>query len=514
MKNRLLLLVLLVLAVVGTVGCSPSGVGECEWTLTSTETLVPMRDKVAVHTDVDLSRVAAYHGRYYCLFSYSGLFPMNHDVLMYVIDSEGNVVEWMPMPMERVGYDDLFVRHDTLFFSRYGSWEKEDLYFDTVGRQWKGCPKVDDMIWEDEDYRVYTMDNGEFGQWTWFEQRATGREYVMEGVGDVHRARDTYYIVEGTLVLTLTLDQLAASEPSDEKRQATDTSYSAIPMHRMQPDTLYRDSRYDPFAYWLGIQYDTLIRASLVDDQGLLLLVDLPQTTALMRVGDSNRLLTEFELGERFPVSIWHNSVRGMSMGGHRVLPFGDGNGRYGVLDIGDRQVKVLEIRHDVDTLPVLTDDGLETLLPFLAENLGRVTDSGMRTFERRIGGTLLGPESIERNGYFRDVGFNDGHHIDWYYQRVDTLYLLETEMCVRDSDKMVVAVFMDMMRPEPYYGKNGRCEDYEERQQREERLQAMMTRRLEDLCGKPRRKGDELHYRLGPLTVIYYTGSDRMLIF
>ncbi|MBR1549791.1 MAG: hypothetical protein IJ634_04055 [Bacteroidales bacterium] len=523
MKNRLFMVLVAVLAVAWLLGCRQGLAEERDWSLTRSECLLPMRDRLKDHTYVMLQRAAEYHGRYYCLFEYNGFFPVDRGVLMYVVDREGNVVDEMPMPVDYITYDDLFVRHDTLFYHREALWERDDFFFDTVARQWKPCPRVDDMVWEDEDYHVYTMDHGEFGQWTWFEHRSTGREYALWGVGDVMRARDTYYMVDRTLVRTLTLDQLAASEPADETRRATDSSivggsYSTRPSRLVQADTLYRDPRYDPYADWLGIRYDTVIEASLVDSEGLLLLVQTPQETALMRVGDSNRLVTERGLGEYYPVLRWDYAMRGMSMGGRRLLPFVGQRGRCGLLSVGaDKRVEVMEMHHDIDSLPVLQEDGLERLLEYLEANHDRADAGGVRGVERALGASFLGREGKERNGYFRQRGFGEGDSVDWYYQRVDTLYLLKTEAWVRGSDQRVMAVYVGVEFPVSYYGPKPDLylrQSYEENRRYSKWLSDVMVSRLEAFCGKPRRKGSELHYRRGPLTVVFHPDDNRLLIF
>ena len=149
-----------------------------------------LRERLGVQGRLKLHKATAYHGRYYCLYSYNSSF-VGSGYMMEVVDKNSLAIEEI-LPPETNGYhycDDLFVRHDTLFYHVYGSWCDHDFFLDTLSRKWVPCAKSDHLIAEDDDYRVYAVDHGEWGQATWFVNRATGLEYVVWGTGDVRRFR-------------------------------------------------------------------------------------------------------------------------------------------------------------------------------------------------------------------------------------------------------------------------------------------------------------------------------------
>lgn len=523
---------MLMFAVVTTVGCG-GGKGPSE---REGRVVLDVASQLGAHAWIYLERATEYHGRYYCVFSHDCLFPKEDGQFFLAIDKGSHEVTQLPWPKEATSYyDDLFVRHDTLFLDLYGSWEEYDFYFDSKTSQWVACPELDDLVYEDADYRVYMMDHGEFGEVMWFEERRSGHEYGLLGIGDVRRVGDTFFVVSPYVVLGITTGQLAAMPPSmtDHRRVEKEDYYIASYYHKVswiKGDTVYRHRHYTGWEEWTGERYDTVITGSVVSGDSLLLVVDKPDGTALMRIEGgagkmsavqehsagrlpAERLRTVRPLGERYHTSRHAHSGRDMIQIDRLLMPFQRDVFTMGLLDIEGDRVEVIEIGHNIDTLVPQPSDGLETMLVYLRDHWNDLTDSVICRFEQSLGGCLLGPESIERNGYFMDAGFREGHHIEYYYKLVDTLYCLETEYCVHDGDGRVKALFMDVSEPMPYH-KGNLHYYYERRKEFERQVHERMLSRLDALCGAHRSRGDEFLWRFGPLTITCYSRDNRMLIY
>lgn len=477
-----------------------------KFTVQQNRIVLNVREQLGVQADIKIRKATEYHGRYYCVFHYDCLFPMNYGQMLFAIEKSSHKVMQLPWPNEANSfYDELFVRHDTLFLDLYGSWHEHDFFYDTLTSQWIKCSELDELVYEDADYRVYAMDNGEFGQAMWFENLNSRNEYVLEGLGDVHRLGDTFYVVGRNLVRTLTTHQLSKATPSSKTHHHASDDYSVFVYDTVPPlggDTVYCDPRYNWWEDFQRIYHDTVIVGSFVSDGKLQLVVSRPDSIALMCIAGTHELQTTRLLGER-NIFLRGKTGRGLGQTDGVLLPFRRDHFSMGLLDIKGNKVEVLEIGHDIDTLVAQPTDGLNPLLTYLKDHWNHITDSAIHHFEYSNGGTFLITESIERSGYFRDLGFREGFHIDYFYKLVDTLYIVCTEYCVRENDGSVVAVFMDMMLPK-----------YDYYHTREQQIRSLITARLDDICGPHRQCKDGLLWHLDPLRIILFDMSERLLIY
>ena len=468
--------------------------------------MLNVREQLGVQAQIDVAMATEYHGRYYCVFRHHGLFPKNgYGHMLFAIEKASRKVTQLLLPSKASYKDELFVRHDTLFLDIYGSWNKHDFFYDTLTSQWIECPKLDKLVYENADYRVYAMDNGEFGQAMWFENLSSRNEYVLEGLGDVHRLGDTFYVVGHNLVRTLTINQLSEATPSSKTHHhATDDCsifwYDSVPP--LGGDTVYCDPRYDWWEEYNHSYHDTVIVGSFVSDDKLQLVVNQPDGTSLMYIASKHELQTTRFLGEHY------NFIRGKTERGTvqaigLLLPFQRDYFSMGLLDIKGNKVEILEIGHDIDTLVAQPTDGLDVLLEYLRDHWNHITDSTIYHFESSNGGTFLTTESIERSGYFKDIGFREGYQIDYFYKLVDTQYIVCTEYCVRENDGSVVAVFMEMMPPK-----------YDYSHTREQQIHSLITARLDDICGPYRRCKGGLLWHFGSLRITLFDDIERLLIY
>ncbi|MBR6991857.1 MAG: hypothetical protein IKH97_06515 [Bacteroidales bacterium] len=506
--------VLAVLLATITLGCSSINTIKTERSI-----VLDLREQLGIQGNAKLLKATAYHGRYYCLFSYSSMYAGSGN-LMEVVDMNSLSIKELPSPTKRIHYlDDLFVRHDTLFYHHYGSWKKNDLFFDTMSRSWIPCATVDHLIAEDEDYHVYAMDNGEFGQSTWFVNRATGREYVVWGIGDVRRVDDTYFIVNNMSVRGVSLSQLSKAQPSPIGYPQAKKSYDAIRDFAnvaIDADTFYRDPKYSGFEEYIGAHRDTLIVGSMVDERGLLLLTQLPEGVRLMRISDSTRLIavdtTCLALSYK-----QRGSLKPMRGGLHTdclLLAVQSDALNSSLIDIQGRRVSVLNIHHLVDTLPLCKTDGLDSLVAFLSQRWDSLYDSQLISFESANGTTFIMEDSL-RNGYFEEIGLTDSIcRTLRFKKRVDTLYNLEIEFCILKESRRLAAVFLDFSLPQPYLSESlWNRMSLDQRRTWSAYKAADMISRLDTLCGPHLSYDNEIVWLYGPLTLCYYPSSNRLLI-
>ena len=485
--------------------------------------VLDLRERVGVQGHVRLRKVTEYHGRYYCMFTCSSrLFLNGSGEMLYSIGCSGLEVTPLPCPREFGHYkDDLFVRHDTLFLDIYGSWAKHDYYFDTVASQWVECSELDELVYEDDDVSVYEMNNGEWGQALWFWHKKLGKECAVTGLGAIRRVGDTFFVVKPNLVRRLMLSQLDAATPSMiDHRQASenDTAIYADKSPWMEGDTVYCDPRYNGFLSYIGKYNDTVIVGSVVAGDSLVLLADRRDGTALMRIEGRERLQTLLPLGERYNIDLQSLAPRGNIRTHRLTVPFQQDAFRTGLVDLRDGQVDILHVDLLIDTLPVYATDGLDSLLAFLEAGWGSLSDRQVLDFSRAHGITFKEEDSL-RNGYFREIGLTDSNSRNLRCtKRVDTLYNMGIEYCVLKENRRVSAVFFGFGLPQPYMPGEwtlwNSMDPYQRRAWGARRAAAMKDR-LDALYGPHTQPvEDELHWKRGGMTLIFYPSSNRLMIF
>lgn len=501
-----------------------TGLAQGGWTVGKERTVVlDLREPLGVQGHARLRKAVEYHGRYYCLFTFnSSLFSKRDGDLMYAFDTSSLEATLLPCPREFGHYkDDFFVRHDTLFLHIYGPWTKHDFWFDAAAVRWVECPKVDALVYEDGDYRIYEMDNGEWGQAMWFQDRRRGTECALGCLGAVRRVGERFFVVGRDLVRVVMTSQLDTAMPSMiDHRRATEDDYAiqGDTSPWLEGDTVYSDPRYDGFLSYIGKRYgDTVIIGSVDGGDGPILLVDRSDGTALMCIADRHRLQTVLPLGRRYKVDRSDLAPRVTIRTDRQVIPFQNDALSVGLIDVSPKRVKVLNISLTIDTLPVCVTDGLDSLLDFLEAGWGSLVDSDVLAYEGRHGSTFKEEDSL-RSAYMEDIGFTDSIcRTLRLSKRVDGLYNMGMEYTVRKDDRRVVAVFLGFSLPQPYMMEGSLWDrmGYDGRMQWYERQAAAMVARLESRYGEPtHREERELHWKRGSLTLVFYPSSCRLMIF
>lgn len=168
-----------------------------------------------------LSFIAKRKGNLYCLYKNQqmgkvGKCAYNH---LLMIDRDG-LIKQVPLPVDirdgiNVG-EGLFVRNDSVILRRHRSystsiftvqWEKEhgygddeigmsDYYLDVRSSRWVEIPFADDHVYEDKQYKVLVWAHGEWGTYTRFLSKKTGKDYIYRCTPTrVYKQKDGYYLI-------------------------------------------------------------------------------------------------------------------------------------------------------------------------------------------------------------------------------------------------------------------------------------------------------------------------------
>lgn len=487
---------------------------------------IDCRQLAAIQTHLSIKSAVEYHNRYYCLFDCNPLRPVEYYnpklQMLFSIDCKSLEyrLEDYPDELSHGSYDDLYVRHDTLFISTYGSWRENDYFFDTTQRRWVEIAKQSALVYEDDDYQVFDIDHGEWGDFTWFSNRHNGKQYVMDGNGFVRRIADTFFVVGTAHIASISTSQIAQSptapfsyrEAADKYMFYNDPSFlinDSTPRF-VKPNERFSLTGYNYFSSDKG---DTLFIGSYVKGDTLFLLSKHFGNNALMYLDGNKPTLIDKQL-DTCDIVLFHNSVRGFLQTDRLLLPFIKDETNMGLLDLRGRQCNTLDIHIAIDTLQHLQADPFIQTIKYLSDNWGKLKDSDLRKYEESIGGSFIlsDPPTYEpRNGYFEDLGLRNCH-VDWYIKTIDTLYTIETEYCIDNNTHLANAVFLDYM-PHLNY-RNRVYYSFDRRETKAAQTTALLKEQLNTLCGKAKSYSNYICWHYGPLTIWLYTRDNRLLIF
>ena len=188
----LILLLILTLA-----SCRKNNAGTATFTYGDTVNINGFRiisDTVTFDTKGLLLPYLKYKDNYYCEHYNKDKPSIDDRAGIYIINKNGDIDSTNNAPYSKLGRDDFHASHDSVFCSSY--YNDTDYYLDEKNKEWLSIKKTDDVIFEDNNYYVTTLNYGEWGSATWFKDKKTLLEYEAPiGAFSVRKAKNAYYLV-------------------------------------------------------------------------------------------------------------------------------------------------------------------------------------------------------------------------------------------------------------------------------------------------------------------------------
>lgn len=166
------------------------------------------QDTIFVDINGEMTHALKHRDKIYLLFEQQVLNYGGYGKRWLYIFSNGQLEKIIDCPkrMETV-YLDFYVKNDSLILKPY--MDKQSYYLDLKNYQWNEIEKTDDLIFEDEKFQVFSLNFGEWGGKTWFKDKKTGQEYVLEVTTPlVNKIDSVYYLTNSYQVLKIKNPQL------------------------------------------------------------------------------------------------------------------------------------------------------------------------------------------------------------------------------------------------------------------------------------------------------------------
>ena len=277
-----------------------------------------IQDTTTYNIKGEMTHALKFHEKYYVLFeeitknNYGG-YPKRW---LYIF-SNGEIEKKVDFPKELdVDYLDFFVYNDSIILIPYMD---ERIYtFDTQDYSWKEIKKVDDLIFEDEKYCVYSLDFGEWGGKTWFKDKHTGIEYELEATTPlVNKIDTTYYLTNSFKILKIKSPLLlnkCQSEVTYEniEKNSKYTYWYGKPIGYQE---IYRDTTFNYF----DTSYKPNIASSFVSKNKLLHLYETDSATYIVEI-ENNSVKPIHKIADNLRFYNWSHSYRCRNQNGNNEL--------------------------------------------------------------------------------------------------------------------------------------------------------------------------------------------------
>lgn len=138
-----------------------------------------------------------YRDNYYCQSYSKDSLGYYYPSGFYIIDATYNLKKAVGIPeYENLGdKSNMYVRHDSIVVK--SAYNNSSSYLDEKNMKWETIKTTDDVVFEDNDYYVTSLDYGEWGAATWFKDKKTGIEYEIAGIlpPEIKKFKGDYYLI-------------------------------------------------------------------------------------------------------------------------------------------------------------------------------------------------------------------------------------------------------------------------------------------------------------------------------
>lgn len=441
---------------------------------------------------------APYHDWYFCAFKEIDVFEFwkNQNIIL-AISRDGKTIKpvFCPPDFKRNSYGDLYVWHDTLFLHTYYSFHTPlGYYFDEKQWDWMPAEHISDIFYEDNLYQVAFVDEGEWGEYTWFIERQGKRTGIWqnerkqflrpERLSRILKVDSTYYFIHSNRVDTIGINSAKGTLCDYSMEYEMDINVDYKYLDRMFHSTYEGFKVPPPFPTYYSFSgrreksndfwakdgyetvYDTIIKQAFRWDGQIYYIVKNPEKTVIAEL-QNGRMRTVLDLDLHADYIRWVGTFRGINPADNRCfLQFKKDFYTYGMMEVEDSTVHICYLTHNQDTLPIVGTDNIQPLLEFLLKHLDNLSFSELNLFESQLGGTCGNLFTPFENGYFPDkYNKSKDYFKAKYYKIVDNVQTLITSYCVTEQDSIVKGVYLEWVKTNFFnsdHFQGGSCENVE----------------------------------------------------
>jgi hypothetical protein len=309
------------------------------------------KDTISISVNGRMTHALEYKDKYYVLFEQRLLKYGGYGKRWLYIFSNNQLEKVINCPEEmKTIYLDFYVHNDSIILKPY--MDKQTYYLDNANLKWNKINKTDDIIWEDSDFYVYSLDFGRWGGKTWFKDKKTDSQYVLEFTTPlINKINNTYYLTNSFQVLKIDNPKELTKCDSDvtyENIEKKGKDYSWYSQSKGY-EVIYEDDNVDYFDF----SYHPRIVSSFVFNNELLHIYGTDTASYLSRI-ENNKIQPFEKILDEVSFFDWYYSYRCKNLNGsNELLKFNTRNDQiYGLTTIKGNKIYVTYLVNDVELKP------------------------------------------------------------------------------------------------------------------------------------------------------------------
>lgn len=309
------------------------------------------KDTILVNVNGEMTHALKFQNKHYVLFQQQFLKYGSSGKRWLYIFSNGKVEKFFECPKElQTPYIDFYVKNDSLIIKPY--MDGQSYLFNHKNDKWNKISYTDDLIFEDENFYIYSLDFGEWGGKTWFKDKKTNLEYAVDATTPlVNKIGTAYYLSNSFKVVKI-------KNPLELSRCENDFTYENVKENHnyytweIKPlgiENVYKDSIFD----FLDTEYRPYIVSSFVFKNELVHLYETDSVTYLARI--KNNKIEPFEkIENNMSFFNWHYSNRCKNVKGtNELVKFkNEKKNSEGILEIIDTKIIITYFINQAELKP------------------------------------------------------------------------------------------------------------------------------------------------------------------
>lgn len=332
-----------------------------------------VKEFVRPGSDFQLTHAIKSKGRYYCFFdeSYHYTYGKVDKKHLFVMSDTGEDINYIDFPedIDNTTYFDFFVMNDSIFAKIYQ--DRKCYYLDTTLLKWKEVPEVDDIVHEDDEFKVTYLDFGEWGQGTWFINKETGIQYKLDINSNYIIKNDgRYFITNVNSVIEIANPELL--------QLCKEPNYYENLKGKYPKEEITSTIQVINYIYYDSLLRHPLITSFIMNNEFYQVYLDDSVSYIGRIISDS--LVPVQKLGSSSFFN-WYYSYRGQS-GENKLLKFIESFNTYSLADIDNQRINITYLIHNHDSLNYLGTDSFNDFLTILSGSKGGINFKQAANFE------------------------------------------------------------------------------------------------------------------------------------
>ncbi len=386
---------------------------------------IDVKDFFEPASRIELTNAVELDDKFYCIFNQCEIYDYYEGNRLFVIFNKyGKKLKCFPVPagIHNSVFCDLFIRNDSII-AKSCTGKYETYFFNLKKESWQQIKEADDVLYEDDDYYITSIDYGEWGYTTWFKDKKTNIQYELPSNGlIVNKTSKAFYITNQHQILKVENPKNlrpCSKEYYYENAKKRQTFYERKNYNLDGAKIIYQDT-INPW-YNYESPYNFMIITSFVHNDKLFhLCADSVKLFVGIQKKNSFMPIVKFENFNQNLYS-WRNVNRFNNQPGKGQLLTFTNYSKYnssGLFKIKENSFDLLFIKHNLDTAQYIQKDGFAELINrVISKDFKSI--SQVETFEKSINGLQI--------NYKTTLCLNDD------IQQIDTLS--KTFLRVQDSN-------------------------------------------------------------------------------